>query len=294
MKKRIIFIAALFSMLFTLITSVSAEGENKKVYFFKDYYPYQLQNEAMYQNGLIYVPADEISQAMELTGMNYNSETGEIVYAVHKKYIHMKLNSTAVTVFGAEHALDAPPILINNHPYVSLNSMARMVGAPMEIQDEGTHFNAIVSKSTAVIIADKDFKLENQMNSLNISSDTDYLIWVSKSEYKLRVFLGSKGNWDLIKEFTCAIGKDSTPTCTGQYKYYSKEKMWSYNKYYVGPIMRFNGGYAIHSTLLKYDGTPYDNRVGMKLSHGCVRLQPQDINWLVCFAPLYTTVYITE
>ena len=57
--------------------------------------------------------------------------------------------------------------------------------------------------------------------------------------------------------------------------------------------MRFRGGYAIHSTLIKYDGTPYDNRVGMKISHGCIRLRPEDINWLASITPLGTRIYIT-
>ena len=131
------------------------------------------------------------------------------------------------------------------------------------------------------------------VNQKGLSSQTEYLIWVSKSEFKVRVFRGSKGNWNLINSLTCAIGKPSTPTCEGTYKYYQAQKMWDYGSYYVGPIMRFNGGYAIHSTLIYKNGTPKDNRVGMKLSLGCVRLQPQDINWLFSTIPLYTTIHIT-
>lgn len=131
------------------------------------------------------------------------------------------------------------------------------------------------------------------VNSAELSSETDYLVWVSKSEFKVRVYLGSKGNWEPVKTFTCAIGKPSTPTCEGTYKYYQAQTMWDYGSYYVGPIMRFNGGYAIHSTLIYKNGTPKDNRVGMKLSLGCVRLQPPDINWMATYVPLRTTIHIT-
>ena len=131
------------------------------------------------------------------------------------------------------------------------------------------------------------------VNSKALSSTTDYLVWVSKSEYKVRVYLGSNGNWNQIKEFTCAIGAPRTPTCEGTYKYYQAQTMWDYGSYYVGPIMRFNGGYAIHSTLIYKNGTPKDNRVGMKLSLGCVRLRPDDINWMAYYIPLYTTIHIT-
>lgn len=131
------------------------------------------------------------------------------------------------------------------------------------------------------------------VNSKGLSSQTDYLIWVSKSEYKVRVYSGHKGNWNLINSFTCAIGAPRTPTCEGTYRYYQSHERWDYGSYYVGPIMRFNRGYAIHSTLIYQNGTSKDDRVGMKLSLGCVRLHPQDINWLHSIIPLYTTIHIT-
>ena len=57
--------------------------------------------------------------------------------------------------------------------------------------------------------------------------------------------------------------------------------------------MRFYNGYALHSTLYNYNGTLYDNRVGMKLSHGCIRLHPEDINYLVATVPFKTKIVIT-
>ena len=58
--------------------------------------------------------------------------------------------------------------------------------------------------------------------------------------------------------------------------------------------MRFYKGYAIHSTLLRYDGSDYDGRVGKQISHGCVRVKPENINWMVSMIPLYTKIYITN
>ena len=139
-----------------------------------------------------------------------------------------------------------------------------------------------------------DTEAEALINQRYISSRTDHLIWVSKKDFTVSVFQGSQNNWNLIEQFPCTIGKPSTPTITGEFEYYSKETRWSYAKYYVAPIMRFKGGYALHSTLIKYDGTDYDARVGEKLSLGGVRLRPTDINWLADNIPLYTKVYITE
>ena len=70
--------------------------------------------------------------------------------------------------------------------------------------------------------------------------------------------------------------------------------VWDYPGYYVGPVMRFHNGYALHSTLLYYGGGEYDGRVRVNISHGCVRLHPQDINWLASYIPLGTKIYITN
>lgn len=133
------------------------------------------------------------------------------------------------------------------------------------------------------------------VNNSGVASKTNYLIWVSKKDYKVSVFLGSKGNWQYVQSFDCAIGAPSTPTITGQFEYYMYQPRWTYDTYYVGPVMRFaKGGYAMHSTLLRYNGTPADGRLRMKISHGCIRLAPNSINWLADYIPLTTRVYITE
>ena len=135
---------------------------------------------------------------------------------------------------------------------------------------------------------------ENHVNEMKVWSDTPYLIWVSKANYKVSVFLRDNGKWNFIKEFGCSVGAPGTPTVTGQYKYYQYQKKWDYGSYYVGPIMRFYGGYAIHSTLVNNNGTDRDGRIGKMISHGCVRVRPESINWLTSYVPLGTKIYITN
>lgn len=131
------------------------------------------------------------------------------------------------------------------------------------------------------------------INGRGISSRTNYLIWISKSDFKLNVYLGSKGAWRHIKSIDCAIGAPGSPTIEGSFEYYQQQPRWTYSTYYCGPIMRFHGPYAIHSTLIRYSGEPYDNRVRARISHGCVRVRPDDIKWLVSYIPLNTRVYVT-
>lgn len=135
----------------------------------------------------------------------------------------------------------------------------------------------------------------NFVNSSGVSSRTNYLIWISKKDFKVTVFIGSAGNWQYVKSFDCSIGAPGSPTITGQFEYYQYQSRWLYDTYYVGPVMRFaKGGYAIHSTLLRYNGTNADGRLRMRISHGCVRVAPANINWLVDYMPINTRVYITE
>lgn len=135
--------------------------------------------------------------------------------------------------------------------------------------------------------------LEDFVNSKNLDSKTDYLIWVSKKDYQVNLFIGKNKYWSLAGSYPCTIGTDYTPTIEGEFEYIEKIKRWDYPDFYCGPVMRFHNGYALHSTLIKYDGTFYDNRVGKKLSHGCIRLRPEDINYLVEYVPLKTKILVT-
>ncbi len=139
-----------------------------------------------------------------------------------------------------------------------------------------------------------ELKAENIVNSKGITSDTPYMIWVSKANYTVSVFLKENGRWNCIKHFPCSIGAPSSPTVTGEFKYYQYQARWQYDGYYVGPIMRFYNGYAIHSTLVNNNGTDRDGRVGKMISHGCVRVRPETISWLVDYIPLQTKIYITN
>jgi len=133
---------------------------------------------------------------------------------------------------------------------------------------------------------------EIYVNAKGYTSDTDYLIFINLERQMTNVFLENNGKWELIKAFPCATGTNANPTVTGIFKYYARQKSWDYNTYYVGPILIFNGNYALHSVLMRYNGTIYDGTVGRPASHGCVRLLPDDINWIANYAPIGTTVVI--
>lgn len=232
----------------------------------------------------------DIVKLLGLTGEQYlyNNETGEIDIALGENGIILFVGRNEGYIKEETKNITAPRI-VDGIIYLPLRFVTEGLGA---------NINANVSeKSMRVDMTLSSIKYREQDNFINkqgITSKTNYLLWVSKPSFTVTVFTKTNEGWKAVKDMPCSIGAPGTPTVVGQFEYFSKEKQWSYPGYYVAPIMRFYRGYAFHSTLIRYDGTPYDARVGKQISHGCVRMRPEDINWMADTIPLYTKVYITN
>lgn len=245
------------------------------------------ENPAKIINGAAMIPLDEYLTAMSM--MHCKTENGdktEISADGHK--VEFYLGGNDMYADGRVTYSEAVPVKINGTLYV-----------PVRFLIEGLGGKIIVNNNTEDILditADYHFSglKESEFFVRDIKSRTNYLIWVSRKDFSVTVFENKNGTWAEQKVFPCSVGAVSTPTVTGEFEYFSKEKQWSYPTYYVGPIMRFYHGYALHSTLLRYNGSDADARLGKRISHGCVRMKPADINWMADTVPLYTKVYITE
>lgn len=285
-----------------LTAGFAETNADKPINMFLDYSPVSLGSKPMYINDdFIIVPVDEVCG---MIGVNcrYDKEWNSVCAWIENEHSGIKhevlfnIGSAFTTVFGENQYIQMPTIKLGEVVYVPLRTLADAFESEVSFSDEGTHYNVNLSKSVAKAklekISDMDLRALERVRGM--SSRTDYLIYVSKSEYLVRVYLKGANGWEFIKRFDCAIGAQNTPTVEGQFDYFRWEKAWDYGTYYVGPIMRFYNGYALHSTLIKKDGTPYDNRTGVKISHGCVRLKKPDIEWLSDYIPLYTKVYISS
>lgn len=185
--------------------------------------------------------------------------------------------------------LASPVFAIDSMPYVPLSKVAVYFACNYKL--ENNLYLAEVSLTKSVY--SDDYAKETFVNEKNVESKTEYMLWVSKKDFAVNVFKGNKNNWSLLYTFPCSIGAPKTPTIEGQFEYFQWQPKWTYPDHYCGPIMRFYRGYAFHSYLIRYNGKPYDGRLGMKISHGCVRMHPDDIGWMSENIPLYTKVYIT-
>ena len=127
------------------------------------------------------------------------------------------------------------------------------------------------------------------------SSSTNWLILVDTKRCKVGVFWGSKGNWELQRMMDCAPGKSSTPTVKGRFTVKGKGYYFDSGASRCFYYTQFYGNYLFHSVLYYQTSRPtsiMDGRVGMGLSHGCVRLQLSNAKWIYDKIPRGTKVYV--
>lgn len=122
-------------------------------------------------------------------------------------------------------------------------------------------------------------------------------ITVDLSEQHLKVQLGDF----VVREFDVSTGASKTPTPVGETKIILKQEVRVGAKapHYVMPkYMMFRaGGYGFHALpSLGGDGglfwTEARNHIGRPVSHGCVRLLPEDAEWLFDFTDIGTAVAV--
>jgi lipoprotein-anchoring transpeptidase ErfK/SrfK len=140
----------------------------------------------------------------------------------------------------------------------------------------------------------QDFEKEIWINAQGYGSDTKYLMWVNIATQHVNIFEGVAGEWKLVRSGLVATGS-SSPTPTGVWKTtYKQENGWTTGTYTVRPVVRFKGGgYAFHSRLYRPGTwTLSDPSIGFPVSHGCVRMLQDDIQWVFDTIPEGTTVVV--
>ena len=126
------------------------------------------------------------------------------------------------------------------------------------------------------------------------SSDTNWLIVTDTSACKVAIFAGSKGNWSTVKYISCSPGKPSTPTIKGEFKVTGRGLSFGKPSYDCWYYTQFYGDYLFHSVIYNKGSKTsiQDGRLGMQLSHGCVRLNINDAKWIYDNIPNGTKVIV--
>lgn len=124
------------------------------------------------------------------------------------------------------------------------------------------------------------------------SSSTPYIIAVNRATRKVGIYQGWRGNWRNIQYWSCTVGAPSTPTVGGVFKVGNRGHYFDSGASRCFWWTQFYGNYLFHSTLYNRNGVPTDSRLGMALSHGCVRLNINNALWIYNNIPRGTTVII--
>ncbi|MBU3111235.1 L,D-transpeptidase family protein [Clostridium lacusfryxellense] len=135
--------------------------------------------------------------------------------------------------------------------------------------------------------------LEKYVNTKNFSSATSYFIWIDLPRQKVNIFKGSNKKWRLVKSMVCSSGKSSTPTVRGSFRVGSKGGYFISSggarcKYYT----QISGNYLFHSVLYNRNGSyVIDNTLGVRVSHGCVRLALSNAKFIYNNIPARTLIW---
>ena len=126
-------------------------------------------------------------------------------------------------------------------------------------------------------------------------SATDWLILTNVTTHIVGVFLWDGNSWTLCKEFLTSTGAPWSPTVEGEFTVQAKIPYFGSGSYRCWYATQFWGDYLFHSVLYNADSGPYvvqDGRLGMSISHGCVRMRLEDAKWIYDNIPSRTKVYI--
>lgn len=119
------------------------------------------------------------------------------------------------------------------------------------------------------------------VNENNIKSPTNYLLTTDLKNKDTYVFEKEDGKWVQLYKWKCTIGKAETPTITGMFYINGRKPSFGTENYSVKYATRIKDGYYYHSILYDSTGTyVIDARLGQALSHGCIRLDPQNAKWI--------------
>lgn len=138
--------------------------------------------------------------------------------------------------------------------------------------------------------------IEGFVNSRGIKSKTPYFIWTDLYRQKTYVFENKGGQWKLLRTMLTSTGNNKTPTPSGEFEVKAYVPAFGMNKgYRCKNALHLFGDYLYHSVMFDVEGRYVlggQGKLGERASHGCLRLSPENSEWLYKTMPLGTKVLI--
>ena len=145
--------------------------------------------------------------------------------------------------------------------------------------------------------AGETVKARNTMISLaqTYDSPTKWLIMTNVTTHMVGVFYRNGSYWDLRREYLTSTGAPESPTVEGEFSVQSKIQHFGTSSYRCWYATQFCGNYLFHSVLYNVESEPrtvQDDRLGMAISHGCVRMKLYEAKWIYDNIPSGTKVVV--
>ena len=143
------------------------------------------------------------------------------------------------------------------------------------------------------IVLQEDKDLVNYLNNNNITSKTKYLLYTKLNNRHTYVYEKINDKWDLKFKWLCTIGKQVTKTIVGVYEVGTKYPVYKSETYSVKYVIQIFDDYYYHSILYNpNEVTIKDDRLGLELSLGCIRLATDNAKWIYFNIPSTTKIII--
>ncbi|WP_195237040.1 L,D-transpeptidase family protein [Romboutsia sp. 1001285H_161024_C4] len=238
-------------------------------------------------NVITVIPARSKVQVIEAEEYWY-----EVLYNGKRGYIYSdylsktKYTWTDVTLRSYQSAESNPVTTIPPKSIVQVLSVNGDWSHVMYNNQEGYIFSYFLSDD-GNLPKEYDFKyfytdMTKFVNDNKIKSPTTNLITTDLKNKLTYIFeKNHDGSWNLLYKWSCTVGKPSTPTIRGTFYVSGRKPYFGSDIYRVKYATRIRGSYYYHSILFNAAGTEIiDDRLGMALSHGCVRLATENARWI--------------
>lgn len=281
------------NLLMKLTTLEDLQLNTEEIATFKENLPLISSSNESYLQAISLFNNENYSEALELfNNISYFNSNYDEILQYKDKCINI-LKDNVITQANKLLANNEYSNAINylnehtkelNYNLEIINKVEEIKKLRMDYLEEFSEDSIINNKYSAQTMSSYYNKLNSStINTFDIASNTNKLVFVNISEQKTYIYTGHMNNWSLEKEFLCSTGIENKETPVGIFEVQTRAPWFFASTYKQGGkyYVQFMGNYLFHSIPFAEDQeTVLDETLGEPASHGCIRLSTDDAKWL--------------
>lgn len=150
----------------------------------------------------------------------------------------------------------------------------------------------IKNATGAVNVKTVEEKIQSQLNSKEINSNTDYFIAVNKSQKQVYIYHKENNYWASIKALICNVGGTDSPTIEGDFSTGLKGKELKINEMYLKYFTQISGNYLFHSIPYNEEGQVIEIGLDEVEGNESIILSLEDAKYIYDTIPARTGIKI--